>query len=80
MYKDVKTNAGMQTLEQLTFRTTYSFMWAGVALVFVGLVEIVPLFWGFWEVKEEVTLDPMEIVFQPRGTTAHIWRSRIRFF
>lgn len=57
-----KVSSGTMTSQRQIYQTEFMFMALGLASVALGFLGVLPLFWKMWQVKEDVTLSPIEVI------------------
>jgi hypothetical protein len=50
-----------QTSDITVFRSHYSYLGAALAVMFIGVLVVVPCFHGFWELGRNASLNPLEV-------------------
>ncbi|RSL47298.1 hypothetical protein CEP54_013477 [Fusarium duplospermum] len=56
--QNVEYKSGTTTL---VYVTDYEKMWIAVGASLVGIFAVLPIFWGWWELGRDVSLNPLEI-------------------
>lgn len=56
-----------QTIKTV-YTTNYGFMFGAVALSLLGVVAVIPTFYGFWDLGRSFTLSPLEVAKAFGGT------------
>ncbi|KAK7428844.1 hypothetical protein QQZ08_004614 [Neonectria magnoliae] len=66
-------NSGTTTL---VYVTDFNKMWIAVGVSLVGIFAVLPIFWGWWELGRDVSLNPLEIAnaFGTVGEQSHLMK------
>ncbi|KAK7397895.1 hypothetical protein QQX98_012730 [Neonectria punicea] len=66
-------NSGTTTL---VYVTDFHKMWIAVGVSLVGIFAVLPIFWGWWELGRDVSLNPLEIAnaFGTVGEQSHLMK------
>lgn len=63
------TSDGEEVSHSVVFKTNFSYMAGGAAVMLLGMLSVLPIFYGYWNLGPNPRLNPFEIAQVFEGPT-----------